>query len=88
MRDGEAENGAYDYGRTRSGGVFALAGLAAGGALLLIWGAWSTLATATEQERIAQPPDLKHVVEAISDKSIKMGKRVAREGRAAAKPET
>ena len=78
MEKNDARLGAYSYGRTKSGGVFALAGLAAGGALLLVWGAWSTLEAATLNNRIAEPPDLKKVVEKIevgsSDLTYRTGK--------------
>ena len=66
MQDSD-NRAAYDYGRTRSGSVFGPAAVAALVALLLMWGAWIALQDATESDRLAEPPDLKGVVEAIED---------------------
>ncbi len=84
MKNAKAGDGNYDYGRTRAGGVFALAGLAAGAALLLVWGAWSTLEGATQDQRIAPPPDLKSVVESVEAKGEQLAERALHEGRAEA----
>ena len=61
-----------------------LAGLAAGAALLLVWGAWSTLEGATQDQRIAPPPDLKSVVESVEAKGEQIAERALHEGRAEA----
>ena len=82
VQSGEAD---YNYGKTRAGGVFALAGVAAAVALLLVWGAWSTLDDATREHRLAAPPDLKNVVEKVEDKARAAADRIEREGRAAAR---
>ncbi|MDP4575663.1 hypothetical protein Q9K02_10985 [Qipengyuania sp. G39] len=82
VQSGEAD---YDYGKTRAGGVFALAGVAAALALLLVWGAWSTLEDATREHRLAEPPDLKNVVEKVEDKAHAAADRIEREGSAAAR---
>ena len=75
----------YAYTRTRAGGVFALAGVAAGGALLLVWGAWATLDGATRNQRIASPPDLKSIVRTVEVKAEQVAGRAARENRAEAR---
>ena len=60
---------AYNYRNTRPLGVFGLAGIAAFGALSVVWAAWSTLEAATRDQRLAEPPDLKHVVQSIESKA-------------------
>ena len=77
MKNAKAGDGTYDYSRTR-------AGLAAGAALLLVWGAWSTLEGATQDQRIAPPPDLKSVVESVEAKGEQIAERALHEGRAEA----
>ena len=74
----------HNFSKSRAGGVFALAGLAAGAALLLVWGAWSTLEGATQDQRIAPPPDLKSVVESVEAKGEQIAERALHEGRAEA----
>lgn len=56
---------AYRYRNSRPFGVFGLAGLASLGALGLVWAAWSTIDDARQDERLAEPPNLKGVVENI-----------------------
>ena len=60
---------AHNYRNTRPLAVFGLAGFAAFGALSLVWAAWSTLEAATRDQRLAEPPDLKHVVQSIESKA-------------------
>ena len=66
------------------GGIFDALGCAAGAALLLVWGAWSTLEGATQDQRIAPPPDLKSVVESVEAKGEQIAERALHEGRAEA----
>ena len=53
---------AYRYGNTRPLAVFGLALAASLGAVALVGGMWSSLDIATEQDRIAPPPNLKEVM--------------------------
>ncbi|MBX7482646.1 hypothetical protein [Qipengyuania qiaonensis] len=85
MEDKSLGGEAYHYGRTQAGGVFALAGLAAGGAVALVWGAWATLEDATHDNSIAQPPDLKAFVQQVEGKAEQIARRATRESRAEAK---
>ena len=59
---------AHNYRNSRPFLVFGLGGLASLGALSMVWGPWSFLEDATREERIAQPPDLKRVVERIENR--------------------
>lgn len=67
MQAGENSGKAYDYGRTRASGVFALAAVASLGAVLLTGGAWSALAAGVESEAIADPPDLRRFAQALEN---------------------
>ena len=71
-------------GADKHGGREEVDGLAAGAALLLVWGAWSTLEGATQDQRIAPPPDLKSVVESVEAKGEQLAERALHEGRAEA----
>ena len=65
---GDDGHDAYRYANTRPLAVFALALTAAVMAVALVGAAWSGLAKATESERLADPPDLKSVVETTGAK--------------------
>lgn len=58
--------------------VFGLAAVAAAGALGLVWGAWTVLDRATESERVANPPDLKRVVDTIAESGREIAGRDSR----------
>lgn len=64
----ESDNPAYRYANTKPLTVFALAAVAAVGALGMVWGAQSALANATDEAAIASPPDLKAFIGAIEDR--------------------
>ena len=65
---GDDGHDAYRYANTRPLAVFALALTAAVMAVAVVAAAWSGLAQATESERLADPPDLKSVVETTGAK--------------------
>ena len=54
---------AYRYRTSRPVAVLALAMLASAGALGTTYGAYFVLRDATESQRLAEPPDLKRVIE-------------------------
>ena len=64
----QSDNNAYRYANTKPLTVFALAAVAAIGALGMAWGAQSALENATDDAAIASPPDLKAVISAIEDR--------------------
>ncbi len=80
MRNDTDTGGDYDYRRISSRSVFGLALLAAVGAVALLGGAWHTLETATEQEKIAEPPNLKQAVEKIEEKGKELTRRANQRG--------
>ena len=75
--DNQEQGDAYRYANTRPFTVFVYAASAALAVLLVMWWAWQWLDTATREDRIADPPDLKGVVERIETK----GREIARDGR-------
>lgn len=63
---GEVMDQPYRYAKTKPARVFLFALLAAVGAVSLVGAAWAYLEGATEKNRLAEPPDLKGVVESAS----------------------
>ena len=79
----EGRKGSHEehrYTNLRAAKVFGLAAVAAGSALAVVWGAWSALDFATKNERVADPPDLKRVVDEITES----GRELAARGKARA----
>lgn len=70
--DGRRPNEEHRYTNLRPAKVFGLAAIAAGCAIALVGGAWSALDSATENERVADPPDLKRVVDEIAESSSEL----------------
>lgn len=75
--DNREQGDPYRYANTNSLTVFLYAASAALVVLLVMWSAWRWLDTATREDRIAEPPDLKGVVERIET----TGREIARDGR-------
>lgn len=65
---------AHDYANSRPLLVFSLAALAAIGAVGAVYGTWSALDTATQEDKIAEPPNLKNVVATIGEESRDLAK--------------
>jgi hypothetical protein len=70
----------YRYKSSRPFSVFALAAVATVGVLGMTFGAYSALTEATEQERIAPPPNLKKVVPGAKRAAGKLAHAVATMG--------
>lgn len=73
---GKPASGPYRYENTRPFKVFALAALAALAAVSLIWWAWTAINAAMLEDRIAEPPDLKNVVDNVVQGGRELGAAV------------